>query len=63
MSHGVNCDDKALGLQNSFVHEETIPKDGVPLGLDAATLSNVQVMAINMWNIEENQDIIEVTIA
>ena len=64
MSHGVNCNEDALGLQNSFVqHEDAIPNDGIPpLHLDDATASNVQAMAMNWWNIEDNEDIVEATI-
>ncbi|KAI2498429.1 DNA binding protein [Fragilaria crotonensis] len=63
LPHGVNFNDEALGLQNSFLHEDLVPQDDVVLCLDDPTITDVQAMAVNWWNIEDNRDVIEVTIA
>jgi len=59
---GLNCNDEAVGLQDSFVHEDVSPRDGVASSLDDATIADVQAMAMNWWNIEENEDIIELVL-
>jgi hypothetical protein len=59
-----DCNDEALGLQNSFLYEEVIPSDDIPLCLDDSTATDVRAITVNWWNIEDNrEDVIEVTIA